>query len=192
MSLDAFFASIPLTVGRAEPAFRRVAHALPSPAPVLAAYRTASDLLADVGDGSTREITHRQALVHALLDVHRARPHDLWPSLLAASCKRMLEAFHARLRGDREERGQRVLLAFFQAIELTKPRGQPLVPALRWATGRALFPEAGRKRVRVKLEPFDETAPPVAPSPHLDGTPYLRCLLGEIAGIAARLEGEPR
>jgi hypothetical protein len=187
MSVDRFLASVSAAVRRHDEAFRSTVHVFPSPAPALAAYPTTTALLEALRPRSALSVLQRQPLVHALLELHHRHPHTLWPTLLAAACEPLLRALEMRLRGCPRDAGQRVLLAFLQALDRENPRGQPVFVALRRTTARLLFGRAKGEPRPERHVPFDETSPRLAVRADLDAAPFLRCLLGEIASIAEQL-----
>jgi len=182
MSLLAVFRSIPTTVHHHESTFDRTR----STHPALVPYPTTAALLAALSLGSPLPISERQELVRVLVALHRTTTHPLWPALLLHTFRPMLLSLRARDRGSKEDRDQRVLLAFLDALAHTPLAGQPAFLALRRATARSVFQTVRAQRVHDETVPLDAEVDPSG-THHADPAPFVACLAREMAaGLVGR------
>jgi hypothetical protein len=184
MSLSAVLASVPAAVRRHEATFQRARASEPAFAP----YATAAALLESACLESALPIPERQAVVAAIVRQHQATRHPLWQAVLLRAFRPMLLTLHERDRGTKEERDQRVLLAFLQTIATVSPTG-PVFVKVPWATARALFGAVRDEAGAVEEVFLDEGTPECVPSPHTDPQPFVACLAREVAERLARRQG---
>jgi hypothetical protein len=149
--------------------------ALPDPEAVVSALDAASTLPA----------AERYAILGALVGEHAQRSHPLWASLLLVAFAPLLLRMRTRLgHPEDDERDQRVLLAFLQAIGRVAPDTSYVAAAIQLETRKALA--AARKKEKADREhvSFDEDAH----SPYSTHAIQLAELRAEMAWAARRAE----
>ena len=120
MSLTKLLRSAASVARRYESTYQRARAADPA----LARYESAVVLLDALSPKSALTTPERDVLVRTLLGCQRTASHPLWQTLLAHAFTAMLRAFRKRMRR-REDAGNRVLLAFFEAIASVPPSARP-------------------------------------------------------------------
>lgn len=186
MSLTLFLRTVPAVVRRHEAAFQ----AARATEPALAPYAPAGALLDALAPTSALSMRDRQPLMQAVLARHKAVPHALWQALLVASLEPVLRRLGKYGRGTKEEREQRVLLAFLEALRVVRPTG-PIFLSLRRATTRALFDALRAEGGSGELVPPDEQLDAGDAPPHADAPPFVACLAREVAAqLLRRPDGE--
>jgi hypothetical protein len=124
--------------------------------PELAPYPTAWDLARALAVKSSTTANQRFAIVAAVVEEHRARPDQVWTSILLVGFGTLLHSLRACVsRGRSEEDDQRVIAAFLQAVAALSPKaGLHATIALRRDAKRILFPRVEREEIEEL--PFEE------------------------------------
>ena len=155
----------------------------------LATFTTAKELVAALHQSSPLREAARYDAIAALLREHRTNPHPLWSALLILAFAPMLRQLRSRLGYPRDEdRDQRVLLAFVEAMATVRPDVYAAV-ALTRATKKAVFAGAKTEAAESAPTPFDDEQysrhHPLADTLH-----ECRAEAGLAARNVARLAGE--
>lgn len=177
--LHVVLASVESTARRHESLFQRARTTEAAFKP----FESATTLLDALATASELEAGARQALVRALVRQHQGAPHPLWQALLLRAFEPMLLRLRRRDRGSKDDRDQRVLLAFLQAITQLAPSAGPVFIALARATARELFRAVRSESAYAGDEPFDDGSLAGLPSPHADWQPFVACLAREAVGL---------
>jgi hypothetical protein len=178
MTLPLVLRTIPATVRRHEPTYQRARATCPAFAP----YATATVLLTVLATRDSRvPLDDRQHLVRAVITLHQTARHPLWQALLLHAFQPMLLSLRALDRGPAEDRDQRVLLAFLQALENPRLPSQPVFIALRRATARALFHAVRAQSSDFDTVPLDAAVDVPTRPAHADPAPFVTCLAHEMA-----------
>lgn len=177
-------AALAASVHRHEHEYQRVRKA----EPCLAPYPTTGHLLAVLSSTSALLMDDRQAIVRVLLQRQQAKPHPLWQALLFEAFAPALRCLHARDRGSKSDRGQRITCAFLEALEKAPADAKAVFVTIPRATARILF-----ERVRTEqknVEDTDALTERTIPRSGLHGEsgPFQACLARE---VAERLSAQP-
>jgi hypothetical protein len=187
MSLAIVLESLPPTVRRDEATFQRARASEPAFGP----YTTATALLEALSTRFALATGERQSLVAAVLRLHRATRQPLWQALLLRAFEPLLLGLRARYRGCKEERDQRILVAFLHVVDRVRVDARPLFVAVARATARALFGAVRAEEGQIETVAYEETINECAPAPHTEPGPYVACLAREvITRLSAREGGE--
>ncbi len=118
-------------------------------------FATPGDVVLALRSTSSLEPSERYALVTALVAEHQQRPHSLWTATLLLAFAPMIQRLRAGLgRAKDEERDQRVVFAFLEALKTIEPAGSYVAVALRRATRKALF--AAKASANPEMVSFNE------------------------------------
>jgi hypothetical protein len=118
-------------------------------------FATPGDVVLALRSTSSLEPSERYALVAALVAEHQRRPHPLWTMILLLAFAPMLQRLRAGLgRAKDEERDQRAIFAFLEALKTIEPAGSYVAVALRRATRKALF--AAKADTKPEMVSFNE------------------------------------
>ncbi|MGD0527719.1 MAG: hypothetical protein ABSE49_21480 [Polyangiaceae bacterium] len=185
MTLSLVLQTVPITARRHDATFQ----AARATERAFAPYATAAALLVPLAPESPLPLAERQALVQAVLRRQQAAPHPLWQAMLVAAFAPMLRRMRRRGGEAREDREQRVLCAFLQALAVVRSSGQPVFIALRRATLRQLLRAARGETGTGDALVFDEGTPADPPCVHADPAPFAACLAREVAERLVRSSG---
>jgi hypothetical protein len=149
--------------------------ALPDPEAVVSALDAASTLPA----------AERYAILGALVGEQAQKPHPLWGSLLLLAFAPLLLRLRTRLgHPEDEERDQRVIFAFLQAIGRVAPDTSYVAAAIQLETRKALSIARKKEKADREQVSFDEDAH----SPYSTHAIQLAELRAELAWAARRAE----
>lgn len=175
MSLAAVLRSLPATVRLHEGTYRRTR----AEEPAFARYASAGEMLEALSPESDLTVHERQPIVQALLRRHLSSRHPLWQALLLRTFEPVLKRLRAQVDGW-EDRDERVLVAFFEALRRKHLATGPVFITVPRATARALFAAADDGQELPESLSFDELAPACAPPLHTEPHAFVACLAGEI------------
>jgi hypothetical protein len=120
-------------------------------------FETPADVVRALRSTSSLKPSERYALIAALVAEHQKRPHPLWTMILLLAFAPMIQRLRAGLgRAKDEERDQRAIFAFLEALKTLEPAGSYVAIALRRATRKALFAKTAKAEAKPELVAFDE------------------------------------
>ncbi|HEY5240236.1 MAG TPA: hypothetical protein VIJ22_02175 [Polyangiaceae bacterium] len=185
MTLAAVLNSVRATVRWHESTFQRVRAVVP----VLVVHATATELLDAMSIDAPSSHRERQDLVLAVVMLHRTAPHPLWHALLLHTFRHLLWGLRKRDHGPIEDRDERVLLSFLQALGRVPLEGQPVFLAMRRATERILFRAVRAQTDGLEIVSLDSGELDCARM-HEDPDPFTACLARELLScLDAKSEG---
>lgn len=177
MTFAAVLNSVRATVRWHEATYQRARARVPE----LVVHATATELLEATSRDAPLCHRERQGLALAVVTLHRTEPHPLWHALLLHIFGDLLRGLRKRDQGPREDRDERVLLSFLQALGRARLEGQPVFLAMQRATERVLFRAVRAHTDGLETVPFDsEEGLDDGARLHRGPDPFTACLAREL------------